>query len=361
MLAPKFIYDRSKDNTLFLSQLSPYLDADRTGDLSGVDPEEFAAMTPGDRNSLYDEACKAYSPAIEQATRYRFRNAPEYARQYMDDYRQELHCYVHADIHRFNNPKYADGEYNINTFVDYHAANVAKKMFAFILGMDEESLKMRKHIERIIEALTGREGNNERYIDYKMIYENQQLANDSMKMNEEQVYQVYTSMCNKHISWDDVLVENCEPKDEKCSGVIYRDVVDSFRPFFESLKDFEKHIYIKSLYLRDVRKKDIRDDADKSMVISMKEISSDANLVAMCKKQRGVRQYVLKRRDELKKNRHHYLVTYSEGEYVSISFINKTIERLDDLVWKAFNKLGLSPEERCMCIDYMMGLDWNCA
>ncbi|MCR5339407.1 MAG: hypothetical protein K6E75_12715, partial [Lachnospiraceae bacterium] len=160
---------------------------------------------------------------------------------------------------------------------------------------------------------------------------------------------------------EEVLFENHEPKDEKCSGVIYGDVVDSFRPFFESLEDYEKHIYIKSLYLRDLRKKDIRGDADKSGVIGMKEISSDEHLVAMCKGRRGVKQYVLKRRDELKKERYHHLVTYSEGEYVSISFINKTIERLDDIVLKAFNKLGLSPEERCMCIDYMMGLDWNCA
>ncbi len=357
----EFRFDPCKDNANdYLTKMSPLLYAIETGDTTGVDRELFDSLSDEEKKEIPNEAYKAYAKPLKQATIHAFVNVNGSGRQKMEDFEHDLYLYIRKEIGKFNNPYYMENEekdsskkdgkkkekYSIDTFIAYRVAKISQRMWNDENNVKEHDGKRMSHIKKIIEALVNGKGVNPGKITAEMIFENQKLAKDKMELTLEQVEFAYLNMHRTRVSWETILESDGKSDTIKMDGIEYEETVSSFRSYFDKLEDYEKYIYCKALHMWDGE-------------IGIRDISSDNVLIRMIINHPRMKKYIYKRNKELIRVRHCQMADLSYDRYVAMKFVKDTIEKVQSFVVASFAELDLTSEEKCMCLNYLLNIDWN--
>lgn len=154
----------------------------------------ISSISLEEKVEIENEACKAFEKTISTETKRVVKMTLGKLDDYEDDYKNELRLAILKDIHKFNNPAYLQGSqtFSIDAFVRARVPGVTKKVIGMKRGRKEYEMKRESHVKKVMAALLTTKGIAVITVD--VIWENQNLANDSMSLTKDQIRDVMATM-----------------------------------------------------------------------------------------------------------------------------------------------------------------------
>ena len=224
----QLIFDEKKETPVtYLTRMAPIVGVLRNDNVSDADKELICTISPYELREIENEMCKAFEKTIVTETKRVIRLMSGNLNGFEDDYMNELRLSILKDIHKFNNPAYLETKqtYSVDAFVRARTAGVTKKILGIKRGRKEYEMKRESHVKKIISALE-RERNSSAH-DAWEVWQNQHLANDSMKLSLNQVRDCLGIM-EDPAYFEDMVEEEAVYKGKEIEEADEKDIVDDF-------------------------------------------------------------------------------------------------------------------------------------
>ena len=319
----QFIFDPQKEiATAYLTRMSPILGALRNDGASVSNPQLLLSISPEEQGEIENEVCKAFEKTICTETRRVIKMTPGKLDDYEDDYKNELRIAILKDIHKFNNPAYLQGvqTFSIDAFVRARVPGVTKKIIGMKRGRKEYEMKRESHVKKIMAALVAIKGTSTITVDE--ILNNQELANDSMILSKDQIWDVMAAMEDASYL-EDLTDYEADYRESKFTSVDQQGVIDDFMKDLAIFPEYEMYIYLQSLRLR----------LDET---TNKEIACDKRLIDLCKASPDAKDKVIYERIVIERPKSGIAPNSAFDEYVSTTYIETTYRKIDRNVRSAF-------------------------
>ena len=261
---------------------------------------------------------------------------------YEDDYKNELRLAILKDIHKFNNPAYLKGSqtFSIDAFVRARVPGVTKKVIGMKRGRKEYEMKRESHVKKVMVALLAAKGSAVITVDD--IWKNQHLANDSMTLSKDQIWDVMAAM--EDASYLEDLTEyEADYKEAKYSSVEQQGIIDDFMKDMSIYPEYEMYIYLQSLRLR----------LDET---TNKEIACDKRLIDLCKASPEARDKVIYERIVIERPKSGIAPNSEFDEYVSTTYIETTYRRIDRNVKASFIMKNLEETDMLAILNHLINM-----
>lgn len=339
----QFIFDLQKETaTAYLTRMSPILGAMRNDSVSVANPHLISSISLEEKVEIENEACKAFEKTISTETKRVVKMTLGKLDDYEDDYKNELRLVILKDIHKFNNPAYLQGSqtFSIDAFVRARVPGVTKKVIGMKRGRKEYEMKRESHVKKVMAALLTTKGIAVITVD--VIWENQNLANDSMSLTKDQIRDVMAAM--EDVSYlEDLTDYEADYKESKFGSVEQQGIIAAFMKDLSVYPEYEMYIYLQSLRLR----------LDET---TNKEIACDRRLIDLCKAAPEARDKVIYERIVIERPKGGIAPNSEFYEYVSTTYIETTYRRIDRNVKAAFIKKNLEETDMLAILNHLINL-----
>jgi len=339
----QFIFDPQKETAAaYLTRMSPILGALRKDSVSIASPQLILSIGPEEQVEIENEVCKAFEKTICTETRRVIKMTPGKLDDYEDDYKNELRITILKDIHKFNNPAHLKGSqtFSIDAFVRARIPGVTKKIIGMKRGRKEYEMKRESHVKKIMAALSAIKGTSAITVDE--ILEKQDLANDSMTLSRDQIWDVMKAMEDASYL-EDLTDYEADYKESKFISAEQKDLIDDFMKDMSIYPEYEMYIYLQSLRLR----------LDET---TNKEIACDKRLIDLCKASPDVKDKVIYERIVVERPKSG-MAPYSEfEEYVSTTYIETTYRKIDRNVRRAFINKNLEESDMLAILNHLISM-----
>lgn len=339
----QFIFDPQKETaTAYLTRMSPILGALRNDSASIANPQLISSVGLEEKVEIENEVCKAFEKTISTETRRVIKMTPGKLDDYEDDYKNELRLAILKDIHKFNNPAYLKGSqtFSIDAFVRARVPGVTKKVIGMKRCRKEYEMKRESHVKKVMAALLAAKGSAVITVDD--ILKNQHLANDSMTLSKDQIWDVMAAM--EDASYLEDLTEyEADYKEAKYSSVEQQGIIDDFMKDMSIYPEYEMYIYLQSLRLR----------LDET---TNKEIACDKRLIDLCKASPEARDKVIYERIVIERPKSGIAPNSEFDEYVSTTYIETTYRRIDRNVKASFIKKNLEETDMLAILNHLINM-----
>lgn len=339
----QFIFDPHKETaTAYLTRMSPILGALRNDGASVVNQQLVSSIGSEEQKEIENEMCKAFEKTICTETRRAIKMTPGKLDDYEDDYKNELRIAILKDIHKFNNPAYLQGAqtFSIDAFVRARVPGVTKKIIGMKRGRKEYEMKRESHVKKIMAALTAIKGTSTITVDE--ILNNQELANDSMTLSKDQIWDVMAAMEDASYL-EDLTDYEADYRESKFSSVDQQGVIDDFMKDLAIFPEYEMYIYLQSLRLR----------LDET---TNKEIACDKRLIDLCKASPDAKDKVIYERIVIERPKSGIAPNSAFDEYVSTTYIETTYRKIDRNVRSAFIRKELEESDMLAILNYLINM-----
>ena len=339
----QFIFDPQKETaTAYLTRMSPILGALRNDGASVSNPQLLLSISPEEQGEIENEVCKAFEKTICTETRRVIKMTPGKLDDYEDDYKNELRIAILKDIHKFNNPAYLQGvqTFSIDAFVRARVPGVTKKIIGMKRGRKEYEMKRESHVKKIMAALVAIKGTSTITVDE--ILNNQELANDSMTLSKDQIWDVMAAMEDASYL-EDLTDYEADYRESKFTSVDQQGVIDDFMKDLAIFPEYEMYIYLQSLRLR----------LDET---TNKEIACDKRLIDLCKASPDAKDKVIYERIVIERPKSGIAPNSAFDEYVSTAYIETTYRKIDRNVRSAFIRKELEESDMLAILNYLINM-----
>ncbi len=339
----QFIFDPQKEiATAYLTRMSPILGALRNDGASVSNPQLLLSISPEEQGEIENEVCKAFEKTICTETRRVIKMTPGKLDDYEDDYKNELRIAILKDIHKFNNPAYLQGvqTFSIDAFVRARVPGVTKKIIGMKRGRKEYEMKRESHVKKIMAALVAIKGTSTITVDE--ILNNQELANDSMILSKDQIWDVMAAMEDASYL-EDLTDYEADYRESKFTSVDQQGVIDDFMKDLAIFPEYEMYIYLQSLRLR----------LDET---TNKEIACDKRLIDLCKASPDAKDKVIYERIVIERPKSGIAPNSAFDEYVSTTYIETTYRKIDRNVRSAFIRKELEESDMLAILNYLINM-----
>ena len=339
----QFVFNPQKETaTAYLTRMSPILGALRNDGASAANPQLLLSISPEEQGEIENEVCKAFEKTICTETRRVIKMTPGKLDDYEDDYKNELRIAILKDIHKFNNFAYLQGAqtFSIDAFVRARVPGVTKKVIGMKRGRKEYEMKRESHVKKIMVALIAIKGTSTITVDE--ILNNQDLANDSMKLTRDQIWDVMAAMEDASYL-EDLTDYEADYKESKFSSVDQQGVIDDFMKDLAIFPEYEMYIYLQSLRLR----------LDET---TNKEIACDKRLIDLCKASPDAKDKVIYERIVIERPKSGIAPNSAFDEYVSTTYIETTYRKIDRNVRSAFIRKELEESDMLAILNYLINM-----
>lgn len=339
----QFIFDPQKETaTAYLTRMSPILGVLRNDGASVSNPQLLLSISPEEQGEIENEVCKAFEKTICTETRRVIKMTPGKLDDYEDDYKNELRIAILKDIHKFNNPAYLQGvqTFSIDAFVRARVPGVTKKIIGMKRGRKEYEMKRESHVKKIMAALVAIKGTSTITVDE--ILNNQELANDSMILSKDQIWDVMAAMEDASYL-EDLTDYEADYRESKFTSVDQQGVIDDFMKDLAIFPEYEMYIYLQSLRLR----------LDET---TNKEIACDKKLIDLCKASPDAKDKVIYERIVIERPKSGIAPNSAFDEYVSTTYIETTYRKIDRNVRSAFIRKELEESDMLAILNYLINM-----
>ena len=339
----QFIFDPQKEiATAYLTRMSPILGALRNDGASVANQQLVSSIGSEEQKEIENEMCKAFEKTICTETRRVIKMTPGKLDDYEDDYKNELRIAILKDIHKFNNPAYLQGvqTFSIDAFVRARVPGVTKKIIGMKRGRKEYEMKRESHVKKIMAALVAIKGTSTITVDE--ILNNQELANDSMILSKDQIWDVMAAMEDASYL-EDLTDYEADYRESKFTSVDQQGVIDDFMKDLAIFPEYEMYIYLQSLRLR----------LDET---TNKEIACDKRLIDLCKASPDAKDKVIYERIVIERPKSGIAPNSAFDEYVSTTYIETTYRKIDRNVRSAFIRKELEESDMLAILNYLINM-----
>lgn len=207
-------------------------------------------------------------------------------------------------------------------------------------GRKEYEMKRESHVKKVMAALLAAKGSAVITVDD--IWKNQHMANDSMTLSKDQIWDVMAAM--EDASYLEDLTEyEADYKEAKYSSVEQQGIIDDFMKDMSIYPEYEMYIYLQSLRLR----------LDET---TNKEIACDKRLIDLCKASPEARDKVIYERIVIERPKSGIAPNSEFDEYVSTTYIETTYRRIDRNVKASFIKKNLEETDMLAILNHLINM-----
>lgn len=339
----QFIFDPQKETaTAYLTRMSPVLGALRNDGASVANQQLVSSIGSEEQKEIENEMCKAFEKTICTETRRVIKMTPGKLDDYEDDYKNELRIDILKEIHKFNNPAYLEGTqtYSIDAFVRARTRGVTKKIIGMKRERKEYQMKRESHVKKIMAALHMENGST--VFKVEDIFKNQHLANDSMELSMDQIWDVMAAMEDASYL-EDLTDYEANYKEKKFDSVEQQEIIKEFMKDMSAYPEYEMYIYRQSLRLR----------LDET---TNKEIACDRRLIDMCKAAPEACDKVIYERIVIERPKSGIAPNSEFEEYVSTTYIETTYRRIDRNIRSVFVKKSLDETDMLAILNHLINM-----
>ena len=213
-----------------------------------------------------------------------------------------------------------------------------------IIGMKRErkeyQMKRESHVKKIMAALHMENGST--VFKVEDIFKNQHLANDSMELSMDQIWDVMAAMEDASYL-EDLTDYEANYKEKKFDSVEQQEIIKEFMKDMSVYPEYEMYIYRQSLRLR----------LDET---TNKEIACDRRLIDMCKAAPEACDKVIYERIVIERPKSGIAPNSEFEEYVSTTYIETTYRRIDRNIRSAFVKKSLDETDMLAILNHLINM-----
>ena len=330
----QFNYDPKKESvSAYVTRMALIIDAIRTGDCTYVAPDLVSSIDVVECREIYNEVARAIDSDIRAKTKVVIRNVGNLD-DYFDDFANILRIEVMNVINQFNHPKYLTGpKYSLDAFISGHVTCAKRKTLMQKRGRKHYQIKREAHIRKILDKLAIQSPSVED------IFNNQHLANDSMRLDRDQIWDTLAYM-EDTIYIDDVTDYEPSYTDNGFERVENEDIIKEFKEFLSSFPSHEQYIYSQVTLFRLGR-------------TTEKEISCDGELIKMCSSIPALNEQMVKGTVIIDRPKSGIEPHSKFEESISLEFIRKVAYKIDNGIKQYCKERQYSIDEIMPCLTYL--------